>query len=131
MIDIRWHTSHYSLKPLVTVFKPLKAYYQTRLGYQTYLLSVRYQNFDDDVISQNLKMMLGIKVQLKFQVFHGYDLVSILGFFSGLQMACDTSRIYAGAAMCLLYFIMKKILPKPPSERLPIFSAVAHLKRGS
>lgn len=72
--------------------------FQEALDYRTYLLADKSSNYDDEVVISVPNWTKRLQVQMKFQVFDSFNLISIIIFVLASKLVCNTNGVHEGAA---------------------------------
>lgn len=78
--------------------------------YRTYHLANRTSQYDGAVSSCVAKLVKIGKLQMKVHLFEPKNPIPIIGFLATIKIACDTNRIYVGAALWVLSLFIKETI---------------------
>lgn len=71
-------------------------------NYRNYGLAYKSSRYDDLFAKTVAKWGKRLQIQIKTNVFHSFDPISIIGFLTTFKLSHDTKRVHHGAAMELL-----------------------------
>lgn len=92
------------------------------LGYHYFCLAHIPPKYVECAAKSGVKWTKRLQVQMKTNIFHTLDPISVITFPSTFKLVCDSNKIYEGATMSLLPFHMKEMAAATPNSGIALLS---------
>lgn len=91
-----------SVEAKLLVLQTTKTHYALAIGYHPYRLANRSPRYVNTVSGYAAKLVMKAMWHMKAHVFNSKNPISIISSIAKFYLACDTNKIYEGAAMWVL-----------------------------